>query len=82
MSIISTSITDIDENWISAVNTSLIYITGGPNPYEGRIEVYVDGERGLVCDDYWNDVAANIACQEMGFAGNMEKLLWFNQDVA
>ena len=47
----------------------MVYIVDGPTQYEGRVEVYVDGVRGLVCDDSWDDVAASIVCKEMGFAG-------------
>lgn len=38
-------------------------------PYEGRLEVRHKGQWGTVCDDYFNKVAADVACRQMGFAG-------------
>ena len=47
--------------WFSAIN-----LTGG-NETHGLLEVCYDGEWRSVCDDYWNDVDANVACRQLGF---------------
>ena len=47
---------------------------------EGRLEIcYDDGDEdmsdgdgwGAVCDDYWTDVEADVACRQMGYAGSV-----------
>ena len=33
----------------------------------GRLEVYINGQWGTVCDDLFDQTEATIACQELGF---------------
>ena len=49
---------------------------------EGRLEIcYDDGDQdmsdgdgwGVLCDDYWTDVEADVACRQMGYAGSVGK---------
>ena len=49
---------------------------------EGRLEIcYDDGDEdvsdgdgwGAVCDDYWTDVEADVACRQLGYAGSVGK---------
>ena len=39
------------------------------NPSEGRLEVFYDGEWCTICDDYWTDEEADVACRQLGFVG-------------
>ncbi len=55
------------------VGGSNVFIVDGPNQFEGRIEVIINGTRGLVCDDNWDDDDAEVACQEIGLSGNSQK---------
>ena len=43
--------------------------TGDGRPCEGRLEIYINGQWGTICDDYWNDEEADVACRQLGFAG-------------
>ena len=42
-------------------------VGSGSNPTEGRLEVLHDAVWGTVCDDGFNDTAAKVACNTLGF---------------
>ena len=33
----------------------------------GRLEIIYNGTRGTVCDDYFDDTAAQVVCNMLGF---------------
>uniref|UniRef100_A0A8W8NH25 Uncharacterized protein n=1 Tax=Magallana gigas TaxID=29159 RepID=A0A8W8NH25_MAGGI len=53
-----------------------IRLTGGPTPYEGRVEVYINGSWGTVSDAFgvWNDASTAVVCKSIGY-------LWDNATV-
>ena len=54
---------DVSVSCLTKVRVRLI---GGPNPLEGRLEVYHNGTWGTVCDDYFNSDAARVVCLMLG----------------
>lgn len=42
-----------------------VRLMDGPTPYEGRVELCIDGEWGTICDNFWSDLDAIVVCRQL-----------------
>jgi len=47
-----------------------VRLNGGRDPREGRLELFYNGVWGSVCEDGFNDEAARVVCNTLGFRHN------------
>ena len=44
-------------------------LVDGQVAHEGRLEMFHGDEWGTICDDYWTEEDAAVACRQLGYAG-------------
>ena len=53
----------------SCATTGSIRLVGGTAAFNGRVEVCYNNVWGTVCDDYWDNTEASVACKQLGYSG-------------
>uniref|UniRef100_A0ABM5GJI9 Neurotrypsin n=2 Tax=Pogona vitticeps TaxID=103695 RepID=A0ABM5GJI9_9SAUR len=46
-----------------------IRLMDGENKKEGRVEIFINGQWGTICDDGWSDKDAVVVCRQLGYKG-------------
>ena len=47
-----------------------VHLVGGNNPLEGRVEICQYNIYETVCDDFWDELEAQVVCRQMGYDGD------------
>eukprot|EP00057_Strongylocentrotus_purpuratus_P025137 XP_011679611.1 PREDICTED: neurotrypsin-like [Strongylocentrotus purpuratus] len=54
----------------------IIRLSDGGSPREGRVEVFIFGRWGSLCDDFWNDEDAAVVCRHLGHTDGIHRAVW------
>ncbi|XP_027689742.2 neurotrypsin isoform X2 [Chelonia mydas] len=47
-----------------------IRLMDGESKKEGRVEIFINGQWGTICDDGWSDKDAAVVCRQLGYKGS------------
>ena len=54
---------------VQPTNNAVRLVSNGISQHQGRVEIFINGSWGWVCDDQWEDADASVVCRQVGFAG-------------
>ncbi|NXT00738.1 NETR protein, partial [Jacana jacana] len=53
------------QSWKENFQSPPIRLMDGENKKEGRVEIFINGQWGTICDDGWSDKDAAVVCRQL-----------------
>jgi len=73
---LNNSTTEVLRVWYLDAGAPVTVRLAGGSERTGRLEVYYRDVWGTVCDDFFTDIAAKVACNSLGFGFVTDDLLY------
>ena len=64
--------------YVVICNNGDLRLRGGNTEFEGRVELCWNETWGTICDGFWSNNDANVACNQLGFSPRGLFVSFFN----